>query len=153
LAPQSLIGLLLQLRMIDDECGAVGGMRTSRVNRYTRRKPTPAPLCRPQIPNDLTWDRTRAVAVGSQRLTVSAMARPYLTLNKKKVISSDHDKWDTLPISAPSMQSRGPPVYCYVYLPHPCRTEDLLSMPSQSWALTKYVCGRSIHPPVHTSCI
>jgi hypothetical protein len=27
------------------------------------------PLCPPQIPHDLTWDRTRAAAMGSQRLT------------------------------------------------------------------------------------
>jgi hypothetical protein len=27
------------------------------------------PLCPPQIPHDLTWDRTRAAAVGIQRLT------------------------------------------------------------------------------------
>jgi hypothetical protein len=30
----------------------------------------------PQIPHDLTWDQTRAAAVGSRRLTVWAMARP-----------------------------------------------------------------------------
>jgi hypothetical protein len=33
------------------------------------------PLCPPQIPHDLTWDRTRAAAVGSQRLTAWAVAR------------------------------------------------------------------------------
>jgi hypothetical protein len=32
------------------------------------RKPAPVPLC-PQIPHDLTWDRTRAAAMGSRRLT------------------------------------------------------------------------------------
>jgi hypothetical protein len=37
----------------------------------------PLPLCPPQIPHDLTRVRTRAVAVGSQRLTASAMARPF----------------------------------------------------------------------------
>jgi hypothetical protein len=45
-------------------------------NRSTRRKPAPLPLCPPQIPHDLTWYRTRAIAVGSQRLTAWAMARP-----------------------------------------------------------------------------
>jgi hypothetical protein len=44
--------------------------------RSTRRKPTPAPLCPPQIPLDQTRDRTRADAVESQRLTARAMARP-----------------------------------------------------------------------------
>jgi hypothetical protein len=47
--------------MIDDECGVVGGS--------TRIKPAPVPLCPPQIPHDLTLDRTRAAAVGSRRLT------------------------------------------------------------------------------------
>jgi hypothetical protein len=44
-------------------------MRIGRGNRRTRRKPAPAPLCPPQIPHDLTWDRTRAAAVGNLRLT------------------------------------------------------------------------------------
>jgi hypothetical protein len=38
----------------------------------------PAPLCPPQIPLDQTWARSRAAAVGSQRLTTWAMARPYM---------------------------------------------------------------------------
>jgi hypothetical protein len=63
------VGLLYQPRMIDDDYGAVGGMRIGRGNRSNRRKSAPVPLCPPQIPHDLTWDRTRAAAVGSQRLT------------------------------------------------------------------------------------
>jgi hypothetical protein len=64
--------LLYQPRMIDDDdYGAVGGMRIARGNRSA-----PVPLFPPQIPRDLTWDRTRAAAVGSQRLTAWAMARP-----------------------------------------------------------------------------
>jgi hypothetical protein len=62
--------------MIDDDYGAVGGMRIGRGNRSTLRKPAPVPLCPPQIPRDLTWDRTRAAAMGSQRLTAGAMTRP-----------------------------------------------------------------------------
>jgi hypothetical protein len=58
-----------QPRMIDDEHGAVGGMRIDRGNRSTRRKPVPLPLCPPQIPYELIWDRIRAAAVGSLRLT------------------------------------------------------------------------------------
>jgi hypothetical protein len=57
-------------------CEAVGGMRIGRGNRTTRGKPGPVPLCTPQIPHDLTWARTRAVTVGSRRLTARAMARP-----------------------------------------------------------------------------
>jgi hypothetical protein len=55
----------------DCEDGEFGGG-----NRSTRRKPAPAPLCSPQIPLDQTRARTRAFAVGSQRLTAWAMARP-----------------------------------------------------------------------------
>jgi hypothetical protein len=71
-----LTGLLYQPRTIDDECGAVGGMRIGRGNLSTRRKPVLVPLCPPQIPHDLTWTRTRAAAVWSRRLTAWAMARP-----------------------------------------------------------------------------
>jgi hypothetical protein len=63
-------GLLYQPRMIDDdECGADGGMRISRENPSTRRKPFPLSLCPPQIPHNLTWVRTRVATVGNQRLT------------------------------------------------------------------------------------
>jgi hypothetical protein len=51
-------------------------MKNGRGNRSTRRKPAPAPLCPPQIPLDQTRARTRAAAVGSQRLTAWAMLRP-----------------------------------------------------------------------------
>jgi hypothetical protein len=59
----------------DCEDGEFGGMN-GRGNRSTGRKPAPAPLCPLQIPLDQTRDWTRAAAVGSQRLTASAMARP-----------------------------------------------------------------------------
>jgi hypothetical protein len=60
----------------DCEDGEFGGMKIGRGNRSTRRKPAPGPLCPPQIPLDQTRARTRAAAVGSQRLTAWAMARP-----------------------------------------------------------------------------
>jgi hypothetical protein len=44
-------------------CGMIG-----RGNRSTRRKPAPMPLCPPQTPH-AARTRTRAAAVGSQRLT------------------------------------------------------------------------------------
>jgi hypothetical protein len=47
--------------------GEIGGM-IRRVNRSTRRKPAPVPLCPPQPPH-AAQTRTRAAAVGSQRLT------------------------------------------------------------------------------------
>jgi hypothetical protein len=45
----------------------IGGM-IGRGNRSTRRKPAPVPLCPPQTPHGART-RTRATAVGSQRLT------------------------------------------------------------------------------------
>jgi hypothetical protein len=77
LVRRPITGLLYQPRMIDDdECAAVGGMRIGRGNRNTWRRPPWIPLCSPQIPQYLTWARTRAAAVGSRRLTAWAMARP-----------------------------------------------------------------------------
>jgi hypothetical protein len=52
----------------DYDDGEIGGM-TGRGNRSTRRKPAPVPLCLPQTPH-AARTRTRAAAVGSQRLTV-----------------------------------------------------------------------------------
>jgi hypothetical protein len=76
LVRRRLIGLLYQPQMID-EYGAFCGMKIGRENRSTRRKRAPVPLCSPQIPHDLVWDRARAAAMGSQRLTARAVARPY----------------------------------------------------------------------------
>jgi hypothetical protein len=45
----------------------IGGM-IGRGNRSTRRKPAPVALCPPQTPH-AARTRTRAAAVGSQRLT------------------------------------------------------------------------------------
>jgi hypothetical protein len=69
LGTSATVGLLYQPQMIDDDYGVVGGMRIGKGNRSTRRKPAPVPLCPSQIPHDLTWDRTRAAAVGSQQVT------------------------------------------------------------------------------------
>jgi hypothetical protein len=54
----------------DCDDGEFGEIKIGRGNRSTRRKPTLAPLCPPQIPLDKTRARKRAAAVGSQRLTV-----------------------------------------------------------------------------------
>jgi hypothetical protein len=58
----------------DDDGGEIGGM-IGRGNRSTRRKPSPVPLCPPQTPH-AARTRTRAAAVGNQRLTAWATARP-----------------------------------------------------------------------------
>jgi hypothetical protein len=74
LVRRPLLGLLYQPRMIDEHL-AFGGMRIGKENRSTRRKPAPVPHCPPQISHKLTWARTRAPAIGSQRLTAWAMAQ------------------------------------------------------------------------------
>jgi hypothetical protein len=45
-----------------NEYGTIGGMRISRRNQSTRRKPASVLLFPSQIPQDLVWDRTRVVA-------------------------------------------------------------------------------------------
>jgi hypothetical protein len=51
----------------DYDDAEIGGM-IGRGNRSARRKPAPVPLCPPQSPH-AARTRTRAAAVGSQRLT------------------------------------------------------------------------------------
>jgi hypothetical protein len=65
---EATTGLLYQPRVMDDECGTVGGM-AARGNRSTRRKPAQVPLCPPQIPYDLARARTQAKTVECRRLT------------------------------------------------------------------------------------
>jgi hypothetical protein len=61
----------------DYDVGEFGGMKIGKGNRSTRRKPASEPLCSPQIPLDKTRAGNRAAAVGSQRLTAWAIARPF----------------------------------------------------------------------------
>jgi hypothetical protein len=55
--------------------GEIGGM-IGRGNRSTRRKPASMPICPPQTPH-AARKRTRVAAVGNQRLTACATARPF----------------------------------------------------------------------------
>jgi hypothetical protein len=61
--------------------------------KYSEKTCPSVPLCPPQIPHDLTWDRTRAAAVGSQRLTAWAMARPLWILGGKHNVRQTID-WE-----------------------------------------------------------
>jgi hypothetical protein len=63
----------------DYDNGEIGGM-IGRGNRSTRRKPAPVPLCPPQIPHADRM-RTRAAAMGSQRLTAELRHGPALSLS------------------------------------------------------------------------
>jgi hypothetical protein len=85
----SAINWPIVLAPSDCEDGEFGGMN-GRGNRSTRRKPAPTPLCPPQIPLDQTQDWTRAAAVGSQRLTASAMARPYVHKLQQATVAHRH---------------------------------------------------------------
>jgi hypothetical protein len=58
----------------DYDDGEIGGM-FGKGNRSTRRIPAPVSLCLPQTPH-AARTRTRAAAVGSQRPTAWATARP-----------------------------------------------------------------------------
>jgi hypothetical protein len=71
----------------DYDYGEIGGM-IGRGNRSTRRKPAPVSLCPSQAPH-AALTRTRAAAVGSQRLSTWATARP--TSKGKGLILLRHD--------------------------------------------------------------
>jgi hypothetical protein len=83
--------------MDEGDCGAIGGTKIDRGSRSTRRKPTPAPLCPPQIPHDQAWARTRATAVGSQRLTAWTMARPSSCIVSNTIWFSLRTSWIMVP--------------------------------------------------------
>jgi hypothetical protein len=74
LVRRPLVGPLLQPGMID-EYGAIRRMRIGRGNQSTPIKPAPVPLRSPQIPHDLTWDRTRASTVETRRLNMFSTRR------------------------------------------------------------------------------
>jgi hypothetical protein len=66
----------------DDEYGAVGGKRIG--------QETKVPLCLPQIPHDMTWDRTQAAMVGSQWQTALSLAWPAVI--SKSLYNSEDEK-------------------------------------------------------------
>jgi hypothetical protein len=71
-----LFGLLYQPRKMDnDECGPANGI-IGRETQSTRRKYVTVPFFPPQIPCNLTWAKTRAVAIWSRQLTAWDTARP-----------------------------------------------------------------------------
>jgi hypothetical protein len=69
-ANNGLLCQLLVIMMTEKIGGTIG-----RGNRSTRRKPAPVPLCPPQTPH-VARTRTQAAAMGNQRLTSLATARP-----------------------------------------------------------------------------
>jgi hypothetical protein len=108
-----LFGLSYQPLVIgSDKRRAVGEMRIGRGNRSTRIKPAPVPLCPPQILHDLTWDRTRAAAVGKWRLIAWAMARTITWIALSAVRSCARKRW----VKSQKLQSASSLVreYCYI---------------------------------------
>jgi hypothetical protein len=73
LVRRSLLGLFYRPRMMDNKCGAIGGM-IGRRNRSTRRKPALVKLCSPKIPHALAGAQTRNAAVWGQQITAWTMA-------------------------------------------------------------------------------
>jgi hypothetical protein len=74
---QPLFGPLYQPRIIDDDCGAIGGMRIGRGNRSTQEKIFLQ--CHfVHHKSHVTWRglEHRDAAVGSRRLTAWAITRP-----------------------------------------------------------------------------
>jgi hypothetical protein len=69
----------------DYDDGEIGGMMIGRGNRSTRRKSAPVPLCPPQNPH-AGRTRTRAVAVGSQRLTAELRHGPVHALDRSATV-------------------------------------------------------------------
>jgi hypothetical protein len=69
----------------DYDNGEIGGM-FGRVNRSTRRKPAPVPLCPPQTTHAVRT-RTRAAAVGSQRLTAELRHGQHIPLIYKTEVT------------------------------------------------------------------
>jgi hypothetical protein len=59
----------------DGYCVEIGGMKTGRGNRSTRRKPAPVLISPPQIPHVLTRARIRTAEEESKRLTAWALLR------------------------------------------------------------------------------
>jgi hypothetical protein len=81
----------------DYDDGEIGGI-IGRGNRSTRIKLAPVPLCPPQTPH-AARTRTRAAAVGSQRLTAWATARPPST-SQSIAISTEQSR---LPLALVSL--------------------------------------------------
>jgi hypothetical protein len=76
---EATTGLLYHLQMMDDDgCGAIGGM-LGRGNQSTRRKPTPGPICPPQIPHNLIRGSNPGCR-GGKPLNCWATTRPLLHL-------------------------------------------------------------------------
>jgi hypothetical protein len=65
---RSLFGLLYQLRMMGDACGAVGGMRIGRGNRTTWRKLAPVRWWMMHVEQSVEWELTGETEVLGENL-------------------------------------------------------------------------------------
>jgi hypothetical protein len=99
-----LTGLLYQPRMIDDECGAVGGMRIGRGKGSTRIKAAPVPIGLPQISLDLIR--------GSRRLTAWSMTRPLGSVTWQQLMKTQKTPHHRRCLPARPLACRPLPINC-----------------------------------------
>jgi hypothetical protein len=131
----------------DYDDGEFGWMKIGKGNRSTRRKPAPAPICPPQMPLDQIMVRTRAAAMGSQRLTAWAMAGPRVatyssyklfpegcmgTAQKKRQTQTRRRKEDTM-LNKCSLHLTGNLVNIFSKITD--SPQPLLSIPNQNLAV------------------
>jgi hypothetical protein len=69
------------------------GIKFGKRNRNSQWKRAPVSLCPPLISHDLTWDWTRAAAVGSRRLTKEPCHCRLSTLNGCLTVTKEYCKW------------------------------------------------------------
>jgi hypothetical protein len=86
LVRRPLTGLLYQPRIIDDECGAVGGMRIGRGNRSTRRKASPT--TNPTLPDLRSNTGHRSVKPATNRLSYGKVHPFFLCFKDMSLLAS-----------------------------------------------------------------
>jgi hypothetical protein len=151
-----LFDLLYYPRMRDDvDCGAVGGMRISKGNRSTRRKPAPVPLFPLQIPRDLTWASIRAAVVGSPRSISSHVVFFFVTsLSIVYFEMTDVPTLQYMGLPVPQRFVAGERVPIRELLPLIPTVSLVIRLPPSQTLGSK--CGRSLHSrhfsPTISSC-
>jgi hypothetical protein len=74
-------------------------MRNCRGNRSARRKPAPVPLCKPQIPHDLTWASYGTAFEGTSETCPLILCETFYRKTKSKTRAATRNSVVTLPTS------------------------------------------------------
>jgi hypothetical protein len=135
--------------------GEIDGM-IGRGNRSTLRKPAPVPLCPTQTPH-AARTRTRAAAVGSQRLTVWATARPLIHLVQSIIKHTFYFKMSLITkfkIHEISLKSYFSFEYCNMFRPYETIIRQLLLDRNQgtAWAPCQYIYMLYLHVVIIREC-